>query len=63
MPFCAQGYETRGKVVKSVHYVPKTGASIERVYSDLTSLSGRKSTTVYPKTVSLALLGSPYKGM
>lgn len=43
------GSEVREKVVKSVHYVPKTGQQMERQYSDYTSLSGRKTTSVYPK--------------
>jgi DNA replication licensing factor MCM3 len=45
----AAGGEVREKVVKSVHYVPKTGQQMFRQYSDYTSLSGRKTTAVYPK--------------
>ena len=40
------------KVVKSVHYCPATGKTIERKYSDLTSLSSFPTSAAYPTKVS-----------
>ena len=36
------------KVVKSVHYCPKTTKSMERRYTDLTSLNPFPSSSAYP---------------
>jgi hypothetical protein len=46
-----EGYELRCKVIKSVHYCKATNDQFIRNYSDLVSLSGKKTATVYPKTV------------
>ncbi|XP_004628339.1 DNA replication licensing factor MCM3 [Octodon degus] len=50
---CVEGIVTkcslvRPKVVRSVHYCPATKKTIERRYSDLTSLVAFPSTSVYP---------------
>ena len=39
------------KVVRSVHYCPNTKKTLERRYTDLTSLSAFPSSTVYPTKV------------
>lgn len=39
------------KVVRSVHYCPATKKTIERRYSDLTSLVAFPSSSVYPTKV------------
>jgi len=41
----------RPKVVKSVHYCPATKKTIERKYTDLTSLDPFPSAGVYPTKV------------
>ena len=41
----------RPKVVKSVHYCPATKKTIERRYTDLTSLEPFPSVAVYPTRV------------
>ncbi len=43
----------RPKIVKSVHYCPATMKTMERTYTDLTSLDAYPSTAVYPTQVSL----------
>merc|ERR1711970_1370247 len=50
---CLEGIITkcslvRPKVVKSVHFCPATGKTLERVYSDLTSFDAYPSTAAYP---------------
>jgi DNA replication licensing factor MCM3 len=50
---CVEGIVTksslvRPKVVKSVHYCPATKKTVERRYSDLTTLSAFPSTSAYP---------------
>ena len=45
------GSVVRPKVVKSVHYCPATGKTIERKYSDLTSLEPFPTTASYPTKV------------
>jgi len=39
------------KVVKSVHYCPATGKTLERKYSDLTSLNSFPTSAAYPTKV------------
>lgn len=46
------GSLVRPKVVRSVHYCPATKKSIERRYTDLTSLEAFPSSAVYPTKVS-----------
>ena len=50
---CLEGIITkcslvRPKVVKSVHYCPATGKTLERTYTDLTSFEAYPSTAAYP---------------
>jgi len=50
---CLEGIITkcslvRPKVVKSVHFCPATGKTMERVYTDLTSFDAYPSTAAYP---------------
>ncbi|CAN2391578.1 DNA replication initiation [Pristimantis euphronides] len=50
---CVEGIVTkcslvRPKVVRSVHYCPATKKTIERKYSDMTSLDAFPSTAIYP---------------
>jgi len=50
---CLEGIITkcslvRPKVVKSVHFCPATGKTLERAYSDLTSFDAYPSTAAYP---------------
>jgi len=50
---CCEGIVTKcslvsPKVVKSVHYCPKTAKTMERRYTDLTSLNPFPSSTAYP---------------
>ena len=54
---CVEGIVTksslvRPKVVKSVHYCPATGKTMERRYTDLTSLEPFPTSAVYPTKVS-----------
>ena len=42
----------RPKVVRSVHYCPATKKTLERKYTDLTSLDAFPSSAVYPTKVS-----------
>lgn len=42
----------RPKVVRSVHYCPATKKTIERRYTDMTSLEAFPSSSVYPVKVS-----------
>lgn len=55
---CVEGIVTkmslvRPKVVRSVHFCPVTNKSIERTYTDLTSLDAFPSAAVYPTRVKL----------
>lgn len=45
------GSLVRPKVVRSVHYCPATKKTIERRYSDLTTLVAFPSSSVYPTKV------------
>ena len=45
------GSQVRPKVVKSVHYCPATGKTMERKYTDLTSLEPFPTSAVYPTKV------------
>ncbi|KAG8124494.1 putative DNA helicase protein [Naja naja] len=45
---CVEGSLVRPKVVRSVHYCPATKKTIERRYTDLTSLEAFPSSAVYP---------------
>ena len=56
--FVMLGSLVRPKVVKSVHYCPATKKTIERKYSDLTSLDPFPSSSVYPTRVSLSRTSS-----
>ena len=47
------GSLVRPKVIKSVHYCPATKKTIERKYSDLTSLDPFPTSGVYPTKVQL----------
>ena len=47
------GSLVRPKVIKSVHYCPATKKTIERKYSDLTSLDPFPTSGVYPTKVWL----------
>lgn len=49
--FLFLGSLVRPKVVRSVHYCPATKKTIERRYSDLTSLVAFPSSSVYPTKV------------
>ena len=44
------------KVVKSVHYCPDTGLSLESTYRDATSIDGLPTQGLYPKEVSFPSL-------
>ena len=57
---CVEGIVTkcsliRPKVVRSVHYCPATKKTIERRYTDMTSLKAFPSTAAYPTKVNLML--------
>ncbi|KNC73864.1 hypothetical protein SARC_13578, partial [Sphaeroforma arctica JP610] len=43
-------YEVKAKVLESVHYTPATGKQVKRAYTDLGSLSGKRTTSTYPTT-------------
>ena len=47
------GSLVRPKVIKSVHYCPATKKTIERKYSDLTSLDPFPTSGVYPTKVNI----------
>ena len=49
------GSLVRPKVLKSVHYCPATGKTMERKYSDLTSLEPFPTSGVYPTKVTTGL--------
>ena len=49
------------KVVRSVHYCPATKKTMERRYTDMTSLDARPSSGIYPTKVSLH--GKEFYGM
>lgn len=42
----------RPKVVRSVHYCPATKKTMERKYTDMTSLDAFPSSAIYPTKVS-----------
>lgn len=45
------GSLVRPKVVRSVHYCPATKKTLERKYTDLTSLDAFPSSAIYPTKV------------
>lgn len=49
----AAGSLVRPKVVRSVHYCPATKKTMERKYTDLTSLDAFPSSAIYPTKVQL----------
>lgn len=51
--FLCSGSLVRPKVIKSVHYCPATKKTIERKYSDLTSLDPFPTSGVYPTKVTI----------
>jgi DNA replicative helicase MCM subunit Mcm2 (Cdc46/Mcm family) len=55
---CVEGIVTKcslihPKIVRSVHYCPTTKKTMERRYTDMTSLEARPSSGVYPTKVCL----------
>lgn len=55
------GSLVRPKVVRSVHYCPATKKTMERKYTDMTSLDAFPSSAIYPTKViysSFALLSA-----
>lgn len=55
------GSQVRPKVVKSVHYCPATGKTMERKYTDLTSLEPFPTSAVYPTKVRGQTTPTPVK--
>ena len=55
LPLCVTwtGSLIHPKVVRSVHYCPATKKTMERRYTDMTSLDARPSSAIYPTKVSL----------
>lgn len=49
--FCSPGSLVRPKVVRSVHYCPATKKTMERKYTDMTSLDAFPSSSIYPTKV------------
>lgn len=47
------GSLVRPKVVRSVHYCPATKKTMERKYTDLTSLDAFPSSAIYPTKVQV----------
>ena len=47
------GSLVRPKVVRSVHYCPATKKTVERKYTDMTSLEAFPSSAIYPTKVPL----------
>lgn len=43
----------RPKVVRSVHYCPATKKTMERKYTDMTSLDAFPSSAIYPTKVTM----------
>lgn len=54
--FSSSGSLVRPKVVRSVHYCPATKKTMERKYTDLTSLDAFPSSAIYPTKVTLLVL-------
>lgn len=52
-PVCFVGSLVRPKVVRSVHYCPATKKTMERKYTDLTSLDAFPSSAIYPTKVNV----------
>lgn len=50
------GSLVRPKVVRSVHYCPATKKTMERKYTDMTSLEAFPSSAIYPTKVQLRLV-------
>lgn len=51
--FVPVGSLVRPKVVRSVHYCPATKKTMERKYTDLTSLDAFPSSAIYPTKVNV----------
>lgn len=51
--FVLVGSLVRPKVVRSVHYCPATKKTMERKYTDLTSLDAFPSSAIYPTKVNV----------
>lgn len=49
--FSSVGSLVRPKVVRSVHYCPATKKTMERKYTDMTSLDAFPSNSIYPTKV------------
>lgn len=49
---CSSGSLVRPKVVRSVHYCPATKKTMERKYTDMTSLDAFPSSAIYPTKVT-----------
>lgn len=49
------GSLVRPKIMRSVHYCPATKKTLERKYTDLTSLDAFPSSAIYPTKVFLTL--------
>lgn len=49
----SSGSLVRPKVVRSVHYCPVTKKTMERKYTDMTSLDAFPSSAIYPTKVSM----------
>lgn len=57
---CLKGSLVRPKVVRSVHYCPATKKTMERKYTDMTSLDAFPSSAIYPtKVCILSLMDQP----
>lgn len=51
------GSLVRPKIMRSVHYCPATKKTLERKYTDLTSLDAFPSSAIYPTKVSYICMG------
>lgn len=51
------GSLVRPKIMRSVHYCPATKKTLERKYTDLTSLDAFPSSAIYPTKVSYIGVG------
>lgn len=49
----SSGSLVRPKVVRSVHYCPATKKTMERKYTDMTSLDAFPSSAIYPTKVTI----------
>lgn len=53
------GSLVRPKVVRSVHYCPATKKTMERKYTDMTSLDAFPSNAIYPTKVGFSFFSPP----